>query len=208
MLRLNQTWQLASSWLDDMKSLDHREVPFVERGQMASTFDGGRGDDQIVSSDHFSGRLQIRPEARVSIRGLLCIRNNRQRCHNSLKILSALGLVRFGPTLDSVPQLRDRDGCDFKAIIGSRCGPGGEVKDAPFPANDDVGVENDHHLPAGSLTVLRAVRRSRRQVLASFGDNSVSASTLARSRPKQTFSLSGTKRAKGVPFLRRTKVTS
>ena len=208
MARLNQTRCFASSWLDNVKFLDHREVPFVERGQVAATFDGGRGDDQIVSSDHFAGRVQIRPEARVSIRGLLCIRNNRQRCHNGLKIFSTPGLVRFCPTLYSVPQLRHSDGCDFKAIIWSRCCPGGEVKDAPFPANDDVDVENDQHLSAGSLAALRAFRRSRRQALASSGDNSGSASSLARSRPKQTFSLSGTKRANGAPFLRRTKVTS
>jgi hypothetical protein len=208
MVRLNQTRRFASSWLDDVKSLDHREVPFVERCQIVSTLEGDRGDDQIVSSDHFAGRLQIRPEARVSIRGLLCIRNNRQRCHNGLKIFSTLGLVRFCPTLYSMPQLRHSDGRDFKAIIWSRCCPGCEVEDAPFPANDDIGVENYHHLSAGSLAALRAVRRSRRQALASSGDNSVSASTSARSRPKQTFSLSGTKRANGAPFLRRTKVTS
>ncbi|MGA8492072.1 MAG: hypothetical protein WB711_16720 [Terriglobales bacterium] len=71
MLRLNQTRRLASSWLDDMKSLDHGEVPFVERGQMASTFERRRGDNQIISPDHFAGRLQIRPEVRLSIRGLL-----------------------------------------------------------------------------------------------------------------------------------------
>jgi len=174
MARLNQTRCFASSWLDNVKFLDHPKC---------------------------------RPEARVSIRGLLCIRNNRQRCHNGLKIFSTPGLVRFCPTLYSVPQLRHSDGCDFKAIIWSRCCPGGEVKDAPFPANDDVDVENDQHLSAGSLAALRAFRRSRRQALASSGDNSGSASSLARSRPKQTFSLSGTKRAKGAPFLRRTKVT-
>jgi hypothetical protein len=66
-----------------------------------------------------------------------------------------------------------------------------------------VGIVNYAHLSAGGLAVLRAVRRSRRQALASSGDSSVS----ARSRPKQIFSLSGTKRANGAHFLRSTEVT-
>ena len=70
-----------------------------------------------------------------------------------------------------------------------------------------VGIVNYAHLSAGGLAVLGAVRRSRRQALASSGDSSVSASAPARSRPKQIFSLSGTKRANGAPFLRSTKVT-
>jgi hypothetical protein len=64
-----------------------------------------------------------------------------------------------------------------------------------------------HRLSAGGLRVLRAARRSRRHALTSSFDNLASTSTWARSRPTQTFSLSGTKRANGDPFLRSTKVT-
>jgi len=197
----------ASFWLDGVKSLDRREVPFVEGGKVAPTFEGGRGYDQVVSSDHFASRLQLRPQTRVSVRGLLGIRNNGQRCHNGLKIFSALGLVRLGPAFYSMPQLRHSDGRYRKPIVRPRRCPGCEVEDAPFPADDDVGIENYLHLSPGSLAALRAVWRSRRQALASSGDNLVSASTAARSRPEQTFSLSGTKRANGAPFLRSTKVT-
>jgi hypothetical protein len=207
MLYKHNALRSASSWLDRVKSFDHRKVSFVESGQMASTFEGGCGYDQVVSSDHFARRLQIRPQARVSIRGLIGIRNNGQRCHNGLKIFSALGLVRLGPTFYSMPQLRHSDGRNCKPIVRPRRCPGCEVEDAPFPADDDVGIENYLHLSPGSLVVLRAFWRSRRQALASSGDNSVSANTAARSRPEQTFSLSGTKRANGAPFLRRTKVT-
>jgi hypothetical protein len=80
--------------------------------------------------------------------------------------------------------------------VRSRRRPCREVEGAPFPANDDIRIENYFHLSAGGLVGLRAVRRSRRQALASSGDNSVSASAPARSRPEPIFSLSGAKRAK------------
>src|ERR1700690_2579121 len=106
-----------------------------------------------------------------------------------------------------MPELRYRDGRNFKPIIRPRDRPRREVEDASFPANDDIGIEHYRHLSAGSLRVLRAVWRSWRHALASSFDNSVSTSISARSRPTQTFSLSGTNRAKGVPFLRSTNVT-
>jgi len=207
MLHNHKGLLLALSWLDDVKSFDQRKVPFVERGQVASTFEGGRGHDQVISPDHFPLRLQIRPHARVSISGLFCVGNNRQGCHDGVKIFSTLGLVRLGPALYSMPQLRNCDGRNCKPVVRSRRRPCREVEGAPFPANDDIGIENYFHLSAGGLAVLRAVRRSRRQALASSGDNSVSASAPARSRPEQIFSLSGTKRANGAPFLTSTKVT-
>jgi hypothetical protein len=79
MLQINQTLRLASSWLDDVKSLDHRKVLSVERGKVASTFEGGRGHDQVVSSDHFARRLQTRSQARVSKRGLLGVLVEKER---------------------------------------------------------------------------------------------------------------------------------
>ena len=45
---------LASPCLDDVKPLDDRKAPFVERGQVDSTFEGSRGYDQVISSDHFA----------------------------------------------------------------------------------------------------------------------------------------------------------
>src|SRR5262249_32485490 len=57
------------------------------------------------------------------------------------------------------------------------------------------------HLLAGGFRFFRTVRRSRCQALASSAGSSADARTCARSRPRQTFSLSGTSRATGVPFL-------
>jgi len=41
----------------------------------------------------------------------------------------------FGRTLHPVPELRYRDGRNFKQIIRPRCRPGCEVEDTPFPAD-------------------------------------------------------------------------
>lgn len=78
----------------------------------------------------------------------------------------------------------------------SRRRPCREVEGAPFPANDDNRIENYFHLSAGGLAVLRRFGDHGAQALASSGDNSVSASAPARSRPEPIFSLSGAKRAK------------
>ena len=133
MLQVHQTLRVASPWLDDAKSLDHREVPFVECGQVASAFQGGRGYDQVVSSDHFAHRLQIRPEARMSIRGLLCVGNDRQHCHDGFKIFSPLGLVRLSPALYSMPQLGHCDGRNCEPIVLAAMLPRRRGRRRPFP---------------------------------------------------------------------------
>ena len=140
-LQVNQTLRFASPWLDGAQSLDHREVPFFERGQVAPAFKGGRGYDQVVSSDHFAHRLQIRPQTRVSIRGLFSVRNDRRRCHDGLKIFSTLGLVWFSPALYSMPQRGQGDSRNCEPIVWPRPCPCGEVEGAPFPADDDVGAK-------------------------------------------------------------------
>lgn len=58
-------------------------------------------------------------------------------------------------------------------------------------AEDDMDTRNYRQLSAGGLRVLRAVRKSRCQAVASFTDNSFPASASARFRPVQTFSLYG-----------------
>jgi len=73
--------------------------------------------------------------------------------------------------------------------------------------NDDISVKNYRHLSEGILRVLRAASRSRRQAFASFSGKSSSAKASAKSRPTHTFSLSGTRRAKGSPFFKSTNVT-
>src|SRR5438309_5869134 len=91
----------------------------------------------------------------------------------------------------SMPELGNCDRCNLKSLIGARSRPPLEVKSTLLTPNDDVGVENYRHLLSGALRVLRAFRRSRRQALASPFGKSILAKASAKSRPTQTFSLSG-----------------
>jgi len=85
--------------------------------------------------------------------------------------------------------------------------PTAKIKCPLLSPNDDVRIQDYRHLSIGGFNVLRAVRKSRRQAAASSGDKSISASAPAKSRPVQTFSLSGTSRATGEPFLIKMNVT-
>src|SRR5208282_3668577 len=99
------------------------------------------------------------------------------------------------------------DGGNLELFVGLGSGPGLQVKNAFFTTNHDVGIEDYCHWSAGGLRILRARCRSRRHAFASSGNKAVSANTSAKSRPRQTFSFSGLRRAKGEPFLTNTKVT-
>src|SRR5271169_2523911 len=96
---------------------------------------------------------------------------------------------------------------DLKLIIGTGRHPVLEVESALLAANDDVSVKNYRHLSTGALRVLRAASRSRCHALASFCGRSVFARASAKSQPAQTFSISGPRRANGLPFFRSTNVT-
>ena len=50
--------QAKLQWFDYLQSFYQREVPFVERGPVASTFEGGRCHNQVVSPDHFAGHCR------------------------------------------------------------------------------------------------------------------------------------------------------
>jgi len=76
---------------------------------------------------------------------------NGQRGHHGLKIFSTFGLLRFDCTFHPVPELRYRDGGDFKPVVWKRCDPAPQIKDAPFAANDDIGIEHYYHLSVGGL---------------------------------------------------------
>src|SRR5581483_6601954 len=106
-----------------------------------------------------------------------------------------------------MPQFGHGNGGDFKFIARPGGRPPLEIKRAFLASNDDIGIQNYRHLSAGALRVLRAACSSRCQTAASASDSSALASAPARSRPVQTFSLSGTNRATGEPFLSSTKVT-
>jgi len=54
---LTKTASSGLSWLDYLQSFYPREVPFVECGHLASTFEGSRRHDQVVRTDHFAHRL-------------------------------------------------------------------------------------------------------------------------------------------------------
>src|SRR5215469_10570575 len=108
--------------------------------------------------------------------------------------------------LDSMPQLRHCDSRNFELILRARLYPLSEVESSFLASNDYVGVENDYHRSAGVLRILRAACNSRCQALASSSGNSVFLRASASSRPTQTFSSSGTKRAKGEPFFSKTNV--
>src|SRR5260370_33053799 len=105
-----------------------------------------------------------------------------------------------------VQQLRHGDGGDFNLIVRAIPHPVLEVESALLAPNDDIRVENYRHRSTGALRALRAACKSRCQALASSSGNSVLARASANSRPTQTFSSSGTKRANGEPFLSRTNV--
>src|SRR6266436_4596690 len=112
-----------------------------------------------------------------------------------------------GLRLPRSPQLGNGDRGNLKPVVGTGSHPLLEVEGALFAPNDDVSIENYRHLLGGALSLLRAVRKSRRQVLASFPGKPVLESASAKSRPAHTFSSSGTRRANGSPFFRSTNVT-
>src|SRR5512137_657883 len=105
-----------------------------------------------------------------------------------------------------MPELRNSDRGNLKPVVGTRSHPLLEVEGAAVSPNDDVSIENYRHRLGGALSLLRAVRKSRRHALASFSGKPVLESASAKSRPVHTFSPSGTRRAKGSPFFTRTKV--
>ena len=76
MTQINRRCQYGSSWVDDTESLDHLEVPFVERGQITAVLQRGDRHEQIVTADHLASRLQSLLDARVRISGLLRVGNN------------------------------------------------------------------------------------------------------------------------------------
>jgi hypothetical protein len=109
--------------------------------------------------------------------------------------------------LYAMPKFRYRDGGNFKPIVGQRCNPTPQTENTPFPTNHDICIKDDYHLLTAGFSFRRAACRSRCQARAILSGNSAPANTSAKSRPEQTLALSGTNRAKGAPFLRRTKVT-
>src|SRR5215470_3078375 len=115
--------------------------------------------------------------------------------------------MRSGRPFYAMPELCDGYRRDLKLVSWSGCYPVLEVKTTPLASNDDVSVENYRHLSAGVLRTLRAASRSRYHAFASFSGKSTLARTSANSRPTQTLSLSGTRRAYGSPFFKSTNVT-
>src|SRR5436190_15338611 len=112
--------------------------------------------------------------------------------------------MRSGSPLDPVPKFGHRNGCNFKLLLRLRGKPPLQIELAFFAADDEVRIDNYCHLSEGALRAFRAVWRSRRHALASSIVSSIPARASARSRPKQTFSVAGTRRATGEPFLSRT----
>jgi hypothetical protein len=107
-----------------------------------------------------------------------------------------------------MPQLGNCDRGHLKSVVGTGSHPVLEVEGAFLAPNDDVRVENYPHRLDGALSLLRAVRRSRRHALASVSGKPVLESASAKSRPAHTFSLAGTRRANGSaspPGLKRQK---
>src|SRR5579864_1908790 len=141
------------------------------------------------------------------ISGLLRIRDNRHRLQDRPQITFPRGPMLSGRPLYAVPELSNGDGRNFELVVGMGSDPLLQVEGAFLAPNDDVGVENYRHLSVGALSLLRAVCRSRRHALASFSGRAVLARLSAKSRPAQTFSLSGVRRANGSPFFKSTKVT-
>src|ERR1700722_513581 len=141
------------------------------------------------------------------IGGLLGVRNNGKGRQDCFQVVSTSGFVRFARAFYAMPKLGYGNRRNLEQIIRPRRHPCGEIKKTLLPSDDDVGVENYRHLSAGGVRDLRAEWTSRRQALACSFDNAASDNTWASSRPMQTFSRSGTKRATGEPFLSSTKVT-
>ena len=63
-------------WFEDIEPLHEREVSFVESGDFAPTFQSDCCDNHIVVTDHFAGRFQLRPDARVLVSCLFRIRDD------------------------------------------------------------------------------------------------------------------------------------
>src|SRR5579864_690669 len=106
-----------------------------------------------------------------------------------------------------MPKLGNSDRSNLKPVVGTGSHPLLEVEGTPLAPNDDVSIENYRHRLGGALSLLRAVRKSRRHALASFSGKPVLESASAKLRPAHTFSSSGTRRANGLPFFIRTNDT-
>src|SRR5690242_13369678 len=141
------------------------------------------------------------------IRCMFGIGNDRQWRQDGSQVLFARGPLLSACPLHSVPELSNRDCGNFKLLIRERSYPLAEVDRPSLTSDNDVCAQNYRHLLAGALSVLRPLRSSRSHAFASFARSSVFARTSARSRPKHTFSSSGTSRANGSPFFSNTNVT-
>src|SRR2546422_4715557 len=106
-------------WLDDAQSSYLSKVPFVERGYLASAPQSRCANNEVIEADHFAGSLQFRPNARMFISGLLCIRDNRHRLQDRPQITFTRGPVLSGRPLYSVPELSNGDRGNLKLVIGT-----------------------------------------------------------------------------------------
>ena len=178
----------------------------VERCQITAALQSGRRYDNIVIANHLARRFQIGPDAGLFAGRSFSLRNDWKQLQNRLQVSLASHFSRPGCAFHTGPQFGHPDGGYFKLLSWLGGQPTFEIKCFFLAANDDIRIQNYRHLSAGALRFLRTVCKSRRQATASSLASPILANAVAKSRPVQTFSLSGGSRATGEPFLSRTKV--
>src|SRR5271154_5522320 len=141
------------------------------------------------------------------IRGLFRVGDDGHGLQNGAQILLPGVPARQSRPFNSMPKFGNGYRSNLELVMGTGRNPPLQVESALLPANDHVRVKNYRHELAGALRTFRAAFRSRCHALVSLLFSLALARTSAKSRPTQTFSLSGTRRANGLPFFRSTNVT-
>src|SRR5208283_1607031 len=163
--------------------------------------------DEVIVPNHLPRSLQCSPDACMFEGSDLSVRKNGESADNRLHVALSPRSVRKRSSLHAMPQPRNSYSSDFQFLVLLRSKPAPEVEVPFLPFDDDIGIEHYRHRSLGRRKALRAASRSLRNARASSLDKSISASASANSGPVHPLLPSGTMRATGKPFRRRTKVT-
>src|ERR1700693_1050763 len=176
-------------------------MTLVESRYHASAFQSRGCYDQIIKADHFSGRLQIRPDAGVFQGSRFSVGKDLYRTQHFANVVLPFNPVRARCAFYAMPQLSDRNRRNLELLVLLGSQPTTEVEGSPFASNYDVGVQNYCHLSSGALRIFRPFCRSLYQAFAFSVDNLTLRNASASSLPVHVLLSFGTRRATAVPFL-------
>ncbi len=193
--------------LHDLQPFDPGEMLLIESGYAATVLQSSCSHNQVVSADHPTRRLKLRPNTRVFVSSSMRVSEHGCYTENGFQVFLTFTFVALVRPHHAVPELRYRYRGEGKFLAGKRCQPCLQRKRAPFPANNDVGVEQGHHFSAGVLSRFLAVCKSRRQARASPAGRLIFASTLASSRPVHLLGTEGRQAGKWNTILQQHKAS-